>query len=87
MQIAGFWGKKTADELYPPHVKKFFVLGKRLLWVSPLDFSEERNNVERYQLFTRIKSFISYEIHQFAGIFDSVISIPQQQATKFTQDN
>ena len=38
------------------------------------DFSEERNNVERF--FTSVKSVISYEIRKFAGIFDSVISIP-----------
>ena len=37
------------------------------------------NKVERYRFFKRVKSFISYKICKFAGIFDSVSSIPNNK--------
>ena len=90
MQIAWFCGKKTPDELYPPQAKKFSEsllrnFNDKIKW----DFSGERNNVERYQFFTSVKSFVSDEIRKFAGIFDSVISTPnnrQRNSHKITRN-
>ena len=43
------------------------------------NFGEEGNNVERNQLVSCVKSFTSYKIRKVTGIFDSVISIPNNR--------
>ena len=62
---------------------------------SPLSLSyitltaRSRDNVERYQFFTSVRSFISYEIRIFVRIFYNIISIPdsrRQNSCKITRN-
>ena len=53
------------------------------------DFGEQQNNVKRCQFVTSIKNFIPREICKFAGIFVSIISIPNnrwQNSPKITRN-
>ena len=52
------------------------------------DFGGQQNNVKRCQFVTSIKNFIPREIYKFAGVFDSIISIPnrRQNSPKITRN-